>query len=321
LPEKEKQRGPATIKCQLDWISKSGRPARVTASVVGLLCVIIRMRSLHFFVEDHKKRSITNKYNTIMHRYLLTTTMTTRTTAALICICLLPLVVQSFAVQNGTPPSPPKDRVAWDGLRFLQQSSKFIAWPSLLARQPKKGSNVLSPGDVIWTVGSNDNTFTMAPLDDVVMGGASASTFDATTGMWSATVTDANNGGFVGLRNTPALVYDATACRGLTWDVRLVGTTAERPVKFVLRDSTDFNGVTHTYQTMLKPGRNTVQIPFDRLVPAKFANVLNDGKCSFTKNQLAGVQITYSKFEFNGKLSRGFVTGDWQLQLMSLRAY
>jgi Complex I intermediate-associated protein 30 (CIA30) len=305
-----------------DWISKSGRPARVTASVVGLRHHSYAVTPL--FEDSRRPQEEINhkQYNTIMHRYLLTT-MTMRTTTALICICLLPLVVQSFAVQNGTPPSSPvkKDRVAWDGLRFLQQSSKFIAWPSLLARQPNKGSNVLSPGEVIWTVGSNENTFTMAPLDDVVMGGASASTFDATTGMWSATVTDANNGGFVGLRNTPALAYDATACRGLTWDVRLVGTTAARPVKFVLRDSTDFNGVTHTYQTMLKPGRNTVQIPFDRLVPAKFANVLNDGKCSFTKNQLAGVQITYSKFEFNGKLSRGFVTGDWQLQLMSLRAY
>jgi Complex I intermediate-associated protein 30 (CIA30) len=265
------------------------------------------------FLKSSQEELNHKQYHTMMHR------STTMTTTALICICLLPLVVHSLAVQNGTPPSPPKDRVAWDGLRFLQQSSKFIAWPSLLPR-PQKGSNTLSPGDVIWTAGSKENAFTMAPLDDVVMGGASASTFDATTGLWTATVTDANSGGFVGLRNTPALAYDATNSRGLTWEVRLVGKTA-RPVKFVLRDSTDFNGITHTYQTMLKPGRNTVQIPFDRLVPAKFANILNDGVCSFTKNQLAGVQITYSKFEYDGKLSRGFATGEFQLQLLSLKAY
>jgi hypothetical protein len=214
------------------------------------------------------------------------------------------------------------DRVAWDGLRFLQQSSKFVAVPSWLSGSGGKNDVVpLSPGDVLWTAAdTKQNSFTMAPLDDVVMGGASMGTFDTVTGTWSATVTDANNGGFVGLRSTPIVRYDATKCRGLSWQVRLEGKVA-RPVKFVLRDSIDFNGITHTFIATLKPGKNTVNVPFDRLVPAKFAQILNDGKPCFASASLSGVQITYSKFEYDGKLSKGFSTGDFRLQLLSLKAY
>lgn len=215
----------------------------------------------------------------------------------------LPVLAHSLAAE----------RVAWDGLRFLQQSSKFVKLPF---RSVSKTGEI-NPGDMLWTPGS-DASFTMAPLDDVVMGGASASTFDQTSGTWSAQVTDANNGGFVGIRNTPSIAFNAETCRGLQWDIRLDGKIP-RNMKFILRDSDDFNGITWTYIANLKPGRNTVKIPFQNLIAAKFANIIPDQ--TFDVRRLSGVQITYSKFEFNGKLSPGFTPGDLRLQLLSLKAY
>ena len=61
----------------------------------------------------------------------------------------------------------------------------------------------VSVGETLWTPSSSENFFRFSPLDDVVMGGASSSTIDNNTGIWKGTVTDANNGGFVGVRSVP----------------------------------------------------------------------------------------------------------------------
>merc|ERR1712071_122011 len=109
-----------------------------------------------------------------------------------------------------TDPKP--ERVPWDGLRFLKQTSQFITMPNPLARfDASKQPVLVNPGDVIWEPNSASNPFAWAPLDDVVMGGASQSGFNAATEIWKGTVTSANNGGFVGIRTTPfspPLIYE-----------------------------------------------------------------------------------------------------------------
>jgi hypothetical protein len=85
-------------------------------------------------------------------------------------------------------------------LRFVQQSSKFVQFPFLGRSTTRNVQTVRKKSG-----STSSSTFTMALLDDVVRGGASASTFDDTTGTWSGMVTDANNGGFIGIRSTPAL--------------------------------------------------------------------------------------------------------------------
>ena len=52
------------------------------------------------------------------------------------------------------------------------------------------------------------------PLDDVVMGGASASSFDNDSRRWKGEVTSLNSGGFVGIR-CKKLRLDLSATQGV----------------------------------------------------------------------------------------------------------
>ena len=218
------------------------------------------------------------------------------------------------------------ERRPWEVLRFVQQSSKFVSLPFLGGTAQEKK---VRPGDKLWSAaGDLDNSFTMAPLDDVVMGGASASSFDRNTGTWSGSVTDANNGGFIGIRSTPGFQWDCSACQGLEWKLKLVGAGEGasgggggiKRFKFVLRDTTDFNGITWSSSVDVKPGReSTVKIPFDKLIPARFARIIPDE--TFRKDNVVGVQLAFSKFEYDGDLNPNFSLGDVKVQLLELRAY
>ena len=86
------------------------------------------------------------------------------------------------AASNAKSSGSTKKREKWDAFRFISQSSKFITMPKpplpFITKRPTK----VSPGDLIWSSDSNANVnrdlkFTFAPLDDVVMGGVSSSTF------------------------------------------------------------------------------------------------------------------------------------------------
>jgi hypothetical protein len=242
------------------------------------------------------------------------------------------------------------ERRPWEVLRFLQQSSKFVSLP-FVGRRSASREMLVAPGQVLWRAGDASNVFTMAPLgtcvrlhtansclicegilphilcpleyplsDDVVMGGASASTFDRNSGTWAGTVTDANNGGFIGIRNTPSVDWNLRDCKGLEWKVKLIAPSqGVQRFKFVLRDSTDFNGITWTTSVDLQPGLNTVKIDFTKQVPALYARTVS-GK-SFDRTSIAGVQLSYSKFEYDGVMNPTFALGDVRLQLLELRAY
>jgi hypothetical protein len=149
------------------------------------------------------------------------------------------------------------------------------------------------------------------------MGGASSSTVDNDTGTWTGTVTDANNGGFVGIRSTPfqnGLSLDMSGCQGV--ELRLRKGDGQR-FKFIVRDSTDFNGVCWT--TEFDARGTIIRIPFSNQIPTIFANTVS-GK-SFDDENVVGFQITYSKFEYNGKLNQNFRLGKFVLQLLELKSY
>ncbi|KAL7471404.1 hypothetical protein ACHAXS_011704 [Conticribra weissflogii] len=200
-------------------------------------------------------------------------------------------------------------------------------------------------GETIWSPSSTSSTksiFQFAPLDDVVMGGASSSTIDNNTGMWTGTVTDANNGGFVGIRSTPfsnGLSLDMSDCKGVELRLRLGNG---KRFKFVVRDSTEFNGVCWTTSfdatvnggvgnglTKLFDGSRkidngddfksiTVRVPFEKQIPTIFAKTV-PGKVFDVKN-VVGFQLAYSKFEYDGKLNENFELGEFSLQLLELKA-
>mmetsp|Transcript_28139 Transcript_28139/g.39586 ORF Transcript_28139/g.39586 Transcript_28139/m.39586 type:complete len:300 (-) Transcript_28139:69-968(-) len=227
------------------------------------------------------------------------------------------------------------DRQPWDAFRFVRQSSKFVNMPFT-----QKDERTIQPGDILWTPSSSNtntksststSTFGLAPLDDVVMGGASSSTFDNNTGMWSGKVTDANNGGFIGIRSTPSFQWNMQSCQGIQLKLKLVKSAASsnnnKPQRFkiVVRDSTDFNGVCWTTSIDVKPnnkngsGVTTVKVPFSKQVPTIFAKTVPDQ--TFQIQNVVGIQLAYSKFEYDGDLNPNFTMGDMILQILEMSAY
>ena len=245
----------------------------------------------------------------------------------LLSLLFLPTVAISLATE--TPARQP-----WEFGRFVKQSSKFVTIPFLPG--PSSKSTVIAPGTILWqpSSSSSSSSFSFGPLDDVVMGGASSSTFDDASGTWTGQVTDANNGGFIGIRSFPACQWDMSACQGI--ELKLRGGKLGKRFKVVLRDSTDFNGICWTtsvdvggglpklFRNVLNRDGNdvttsTVRVPFDKQIPTIFAKTV-PGK-SFQKDSVVGVQFAYSKFEYDGELNPMFEVGDVELQILEIKAY
>ena len=161
------------------------------------------------------------------------------------------------------------------------------------------------------------------------MGGASSSTFDNPTGIWTGTVTDANNGGFIGVRSYPSFELDMRNCRGI--ELKIKGGDGKR-FKIGLRDTNDFNGIVWTKSVDIgtpdgglsilsakKSDITTVKIPFNELVPTRFARIVPDQE--FRRENVAGIQIAFSKFEYNGDLNPKFSLGDIRLQILEVKSY
>lgn len=207
----------------------------------------------------------------------------------------------------------------------MKQSSKFVSLPNPF--QSTSAAVPIQPGEVLWTPASS--AFSFGPLDDVVMGGVSSSTFDNDSGVWKGTVTDANNGGFIGIRSFPSFQWNMEGCKGI--ELKLKGGQGKR-FKVVVRDSTEFNGVCWTtsidvgeasFMKLFKGrdenGVTTVRIPFDKQVPTIFAKTVPDE--TFNKQSVVGVQVALSKFEYDGDLNPKFSLGDVELQIQEIKAY
>jgi len=207
------------------------------------------------------------------------------------------------------------ERQPWNLFQFVQQSSRFINFfPS--SKQLQK--QLIKPGNILWKAGASTNEFTFAPLDDVVMGGASSSKFKSSTGTWEGQVTDANNGGFVGIRSSPYINWDMSQCQGIEVQLR---NRDNNPIqlKVVLRDSTQFNGVSWTTSRDIVNKRKSVKIPFSKQIPTIFAKTVSGQ--TFSKETVKGIQLVYSKFEYDGALNPKFSLGDFQIQVEEIRAY
>ena len=267
----------------------------------------------------------------------------TATFAALLLAVGLPLLVSGFVPSDhqvgknrlvlsklnqasGDEQQATVDRQPWDAFRFVRQSSKFMSMPF-----GKKQQQTVQPGTVLWTPSSSTNAFSMAPLDDVVMGGASSSSFDNDTGLWRGQVTDANNGGFIGIRSTPTFEWNMDACKGIQLKLKTSSDRKQR-FKFVLRDSADFNGICWTTSIdvggvnsgamkLFSPQKDitTIRIPFEKQIPTLFARTVPDQ--TFLKDNVVGVQLAYSKFEYDGDLNPNFSLGEMDLQILEISAY
>lgn len=231
----------------------------------------------------------------------------------------------------------PKPRVPWEFGRFVRQSAEFLELPPLFRGPDNGGIRIVLPGDSLWQpLTSSDDTipllFEWRPLDDVVMGGASSSSFENKSGTWKGFVTDANSGGFIGIRTTPLSrppsarsrkslsALDMSKCKGIR--LRLRGGMGRR-IKATVRDSTAYNGVAWTSSldctSENNPNIYEVQLPFDAQIPTIFAKTVPNQ--TFNAANIVGFQLTYSKFEYDGDLNPKFLLGDFTLQVVEIQAY
>jgi Complex I intermediate-associated protein 30 (CIA30) len=203
------------------------------------------------------------------------------------------------------------ERQSWNPFRFIAQSSKFIPLPF-----SERTKRTVQPGDVLWEPSISSNSFKFGPLDDVVMGGVSSSSFDDATGIWDGTVTDANNGGFIGIRSYPYTSWNMSSCRGLQIKCK---SPFDSRIKVGLRDTKDFNGVVWNASINVNNAQ-AVQVPFLSLIPNKFANrIVSD--IEFDQSNVVGIQFVYSKFEYDGDLNPKFRVGGFRLQILEVKAF
>jgi hypothetical protein len=206
------------------------------------------------------------------------------------------------------------DGAQWPLWRFVKTLRYFDALPKLPFFSASKAtapssSNILKPGDAIF---SDKVSLEVGPLDDIVMGGVSKTEtkpglFD---GLFSGYVSTERNGGFAGIRArlfTPP--KDLSSCRGYILNVKGDG----QRYKMISRDDQDWNGVAWSASFDTKKNEfTTIKIPFDSLKPTRFAKVLPNHQ-PFNKSTLYGIQLTLSKFEYEGALNPKFTEGRFSL--------
>lgn len=209
-----------------------------------------------------------------------------------------------------------KTLVFYDALPVVPTIKKLFSGGSKASQSLKS----LTKGFVLWSP-TKKGILQFGPLDDVVMGGASKSDLAPGTefdGKWTGFTTSANSGGFAGIRCKlldPPL--DATQCTGI--EIKLTGDGQR--YKFIARDDTDWNGIAWSYSFDTKANKPIkVQIPFQKLRPTRFAKTM-PGITSFNKKTLRGIQLSLSKFEYDGGFNPLFTEGSFSLIVDEIKTY
>lgn len=161
---------------------------------------------------------------------------------------------------------------------------------------------------------------TWGALDDVVMGGVSASSFQLQAGsaLFTGNVSTANSGGFASVRTRnfePVLNLSGSA--GLVLRIQGDG----QRYKFLIRDEESWDSVAYarSFDT-IEHQWITVRIPFADMVPVFRAKTLKDGRM-LNPSRIRSLQFMLSKFEYDGALNPHFTPGVFRLQVETIRMY
>ena len=214
--------------------------------------------------------------------------------------------------------------MAWDPQRFARTAFFFNQPQDVLQRlSPFPTSPATLDDGNLWSAKERVPRLIFGPLDDVVMGGVSESTFNTrdNVGIFSGTISTENNGGFAGCRSkalTPALNLSKSRC------IKLRVRGDGQRYKFIVRDSYAWNGIAwaQSFDTLASQDRSgwqDIELPFSAFIPTLFAGrvpgaVLNTG-------QITAVQLTLSKFEYDKELNPAFSIGPFKLELESISIY
>ncbi|CAN4105645.1 unnamed protein product [Withania somnifera] len=243
-------------------------------------------------------------------------------------------VINAVSVIVGPKEGDTPDRAKYSqGIKFFEPEIKGDS-PEMVEYNGMKNlinaikENVdLRTGKLLF--GYEGNSFKELPwgaLDDVVMGGASQSTFqiDLTggenggpTGLFKGVVTTANNGGFASIRTKNlSEPEDLSAYDGLELHLKGDG----RRYKLIVRTSRDWDTVGYTVIFDTVEGWQSVRLPFSSLRPIFRARTVLDAS-PFDPSLITSLQLMFSKFESDGKLNPTFKEGPFELPVSCIRAY
>ncbi len=157
-------------------------------------------------------------------------------------------------------------------------------------------------------------------LDDVVMGGVSASNmqFVPEAALFAGNVSIANSGGFASVRTRNfEMPINLSGFEGIELCVKGDGNR----YKLFLRTEAVWDGIGYSYS--FDTEANTwinIRIPFADLVPVFRAKSVKD--CPpIDASKIRSFQLMLSKFEYDGALNPKFSPGSFALQVESIKAY
>lgn len=161
---------------------------------------------------------------------------------------------------------------------------------------------------------------TWGAVDDVVMGGVSASEIkqEEKAALFTGTVSTANSGGFASVRTRNfESGLDLAGFDGIELHL---GGDGQR-YKFMLRTETKWDGIAYSSSFDTEPDSwQIVRIPFAELIPVFRAKTVQDADLP-NLSSIRAFQLMLSKFEYDGDLNSNFETGSFQLQIKSIQAY
>lgn len=220
---------------------------------------------------------------------------------------------------------PPGSR--WDAGRLFQTLTFFETIPIFSWLQKMIfGSNPLPPpqpnSGIIFDFSQSANSLTQTwgALDDVVMGGASASSLQlqADSALFTGYVSTANSGGFASVRTRnfePPL--DLTGFNGVELHVKGDG----QRYKFLVRDEDSWDSLAYAYSfDTIADEWISVQIPFNQLIPVFRAKTVSSSR-PLNSSRIRSLQLMLSKFEYDGALNPQFEPGEFRLVVRAICVY
>eukprot|EP00286_Rhodomonas_abbreviata_P002472 CAMPEP_0181344478 /NCGR_PEP_ID=MMETSP1101-20121128/32196_1 /TAXON_ID=46948 /ORGANISM="Rhodomonas abbreviata, Strain Caron Lab Isolate" /LENGTH=234 /DNA_ID=CAMNT_0023456287 /DNA_START=191 /DNA_END=895 /DNA_ORIENTATION=+ len=230
--------------------------------------------------------------------------------------------------------APPSPDSSWNLGRFAKTFTFFNGNPllKLVPFAPSGAPSVRRPEPTIATsaettifdFGSLDKRefeALWAPLDDVVMGGVSASQIvQAEHGATLSGVTSSkNNGGFCSARTRnvdPA--FNLGAFTGVA-----VKVFCERGMRYkiILRDREGWDTVAWCHSFDTTPGKwMDLKVPFSSFIPVVRGSTTKLSQ-PIDSSSIYSVQLMLSKYEYDGALNPNFEEGPFSLGIAPIRAY
>lgn len=219
------------------------------------------------------------------------------------------------------------DRRQWDAGRFLQTLNYFESIPVVHWLQkmvfgssspppPQPQAGILfdfsQPIDSLGQV--------WGALDDVVMGGVSASTLQLHAGAarFTGLVSTDNSGGFASVRTRN---FEPPLNLGGYTGIELRVKGDGQRYKFLVRDEETWDSVAYTTSFDTVAGEwLTVRLPFAQMIPVFRAKTVNSSR-SLNPAQIRSLQLMLSKFEYDGALNPHFKPGEFELWVQTIAVY